>query len=65
MLDRAPLVGVRLHHSVEFAKKLSSAGFMLHYLHVFPWTLNLTLALLISSVIFGFNAMVLRVLAEL
>ena len=30
-------------------------GLMLHYLHVFPWTLNLTLALLISSVIFGFN----------
>lgn len=30
-------------------------GFMLHYLHVFPWTLNLTLSLLISSVIFGFN----------
>jgi len=30
-------------------------GFMLHYLHVFPWPLNLTLALLISSVIFGFN----------
>jgi membrane protease YdiL (CAAX protease family) len=30
-------------------------GFMLHYLHVFPWTLNLTLALLISSVIFGLN----------
>ena len=30
-------------------------GFMLHYLHVFPWTLNLTLALLLSSVIFGFN----------
>ena len=30
-------------------------GFMLHYLHVFPWTLNLTLALLISSVMFGFN----------
>ena len=30
-------------------------GFMLHYLHVSPWTLNLTLALLISSVIFGFN----------
>jgi CAAX protease family protein len=30
-------------------------GFMLHYLHAFPWTLNLTLALLISSVIFGFN----------
>jgi len=30
-------------------------GFVLHYLHVFPWTLNLTLALLISSVIFGFN----------
>jgi membrane protease YdiL (CAAX protease family) len=30
-------------------------GFLLHYLHVFPWTLNLTLALLISSVIFGLN----------
>jgi uncharacterized protein len=30
-------------------------GFMLHYLHVFPWTPNLTLALLISSLIFGFN----------
>ena len=30
-------------------------GFMLHYLHIFPWTLNLTLALLISSVSFGFN----------
>jgi membrane protease YdiL (CAAX protease family) len=30
-------------------------GFMLHYLHVFPWMLNLTLALLLSSVIFGFN----------
>lgn len=28
-------------------------GFLLHYLHVFPGTLNLTLALLISSVIFG------------
>ena len=28
---------------------------MLHYLHVFLWTVNLTLALLISSVIFGFN----------
>jgi len=28
---------------------------MLHYLHVFPWTLNLTLALLISSLIFGLN----------
>ena len=30
-------------------------GFLLHYLHVLPWTLNLTLALLISSVIFGLN----------
>jgi membrane protease YdiL (CAAX protease family) len=30
-------------------------GFTLHYLRVFPWTMNLTLALLISSVIFGFN----------
>lgn len=30
-------------------------GFMLHYLHDIPWTLNLTLALLISSAIFGLN----------
>lgn len=30
-------------------------GFMLHYLHVLPWTMNLTLALLISSLIFGWN----------
>ena len=30
-------------------------GFMLHYLHLLPWTLNLTLALLISSLIFGLN----------
>ncbi len=30
-------------------------GFLLRYLHVVPWTLNLTLALLISSVIFGLN----------
>jgi CAAX protease family protein len=30
-------------------------GFILNYLHVFPWALNLTLALLISSVIFGLN----------
>ncbi len=30
-------------------------GFMLHYLHVLPWTMNLTLALLISSLIFGLN----------
>ena len=30
-------------------------GFLLRYLHVLPWTLNLTLALLISSVIFGFH----------
>jgi membrane protease YdiL (CAAX protease family) len=28
---------------------------MLQYLHVLPWTLDLTLALLISSVIFGLN----------
>ncbi len=28
-------------------------GFLLHYLHVFPWTLNLTLALLIAALIFG------------
>jgi CAAX protease family protein len=30
-------------------------GFMPYYLHVWPWTLNLTLALLISSAIFGLN----------
>jgi membrane protease YdiL (CAAX protease family) len=28
-------------------------GFLLHYLHVFPFSLNLTLALIISAVIFG------------
>ncbi|MGB8886882.1 MAG: CPBP family glutamic-type intramembrane protease [Candidatus Korobacteraceae bacterium] len=28
-------------------------GFLLHYLHVVPWSLNLTLALLLSSIIFG------------
>jgi membrane protease YdiL (CAAX protease family) len=30
-------------------------GFLLQYLHVFPWTLNLTLALLISSALFGLH----------
>jgi CAAX protease family protein len=30
-------------------------GFLLRYLHVFPWMLDLTLALLISSAIFGLN----------
>jgi len=30
-------------------------GFLLHYLHVFPWGLNLTLALLVAAVIFGLN----------
>jgi len=38
-----------------FCEETLFRGFMLHYLHVFPWTLNLTLALLISSVIFGFH----------
>jgi uncharacterized protein len=38
-----------------FCEETLFRGFMLHYLHVFPWTLNLTLALLISSVIFGSN----------
>ena len=28
-------------------------GFLLHYLHAFPWSLNLTLALLVSAIIFG------------
>jgi uncharacterized protein len=46
-------VGVSLHHSGSLRRN-SLPG--LHaQLHVFPWTLNLTLALLISSVIFGFN----------
>jgi len=30
-------------------------GFLLSYLHVFPWALNLTVALLLSSVIFGLH----------
>jgi len=30
-------------------------GFLLQYLHVVPWTLNLTLALFLSSLIFGLN----------
>jgi membrane protease YdiL (CAAX protease family) len=30
-------------------------GFLLHYLYVFPWTMNLTVALVISSAIFGLN----------
>lgn len=30
-------------------------GFMLQYLHVFPWALNLTVALLFSSLVFGLN----------
>ena len=28
-------------------------GFLLRYLHAAPWTLNLTLALLISAIVFG------------
>ena len=28
-------------------------GFLLHYLHVLPFSLNLTLALLLSAIIFG------------
>jgi membrane protease YdiL (CAAX protease family) len=28
-------------------------GFLLHYLHLVPWSLNLTMALLLSSIIFG------------
>ena len=30
-------------------------GFLLHYLHTSPWQLSLTLALLVSSLIFGFQ----------
>jgi uncharacterized protein len=44
-------VGIRL----SLRRNSLFRGLMLHYLHVFPWTVNLTLALLISSVIFGFN----------
>lgn len=36
-------------------------GFLLHYLHTFPWALNLTLALLISSVIFGLGHLYLGI----
>jgi CAAX protease family protein len=36
-----------------FCEETLFRGFMLHYLHVSPWTLNLTLALMISSLIFG------------
>jgi Type II CAAX prenyl endopeptidase Rce1-like len=54
-LDRAPLVGIRLHYGGSLRRNSLLRGLMLHYLHVFPWTVNLTLALLISSVIFGFN----------
>lgn len=34
-------------------EELLFRGFLLHYLHVFPWRLNLTLALLLSAAIFG------------
>ena len=37
----------------EFDEETLFRGFQLHYLHVFSFTLNLTLALLISSVISG------------
>src|SRR5664279_1662924 len=36
-----------------FAKKYSSGGFLLQYLRQHPWGLNLTLAMVISSIIFG------------
>jgi membrane protease YdiL (CAAX protease family) len=36
-----------------FCEETLFRGFMLHYLHVSPWTLNLTMALVISSLIFG------------
>lgn len=41
--------------SAGVCEEILFRGFILHYLHVFPWTVNLTVALLISSVIFGFN----------
>ena len=34
-------------------EELLFRGFLLYYLHVFPWKLNLTVALVIASVIFG------------
>lgn len=36
-----------------FCEETLFRGFMLHYLHASPWTLNLTGALVISSLIFG------------
>lgn len=41
--------------SAGVCEEILFRGFLLQYLHVFPWALNLTLALLISSVIFGIN----------
>lgn len=38
-----------------FCEEILFRGFLLHYLHVFPWRLNLALALLISSLMFGLN----------
>ena len=38
-----------------FCEETLFRGFLLHYLHASPWTLNLTLALVISSLIFGLN----------
>jgi len=34
-------------------EELLFRGFLLYYLHVFPWKLNLTVALVVASVIFG------------
>jgi membrane protease YdiL (CAAX protease family) len=38
-----------------FCEETLFRGFLLHYLHASPWTLNLTVALVISSLIFGLN----------
>jgi uncharacterized protein len=38
-----------------FCEEILFRGFLLHYLHVLPWTMNLTLALVISSLVFGWN----------
>lgn len=39
--------------SAGICEEILFRGFLLRYLHIFPWTLNLTLALLIAAVIFG------------
>lgn len=46
---------VLLSVSAGCCEEVLFRGFLLHYLHVLPWTIDLTVALLISSVVFGWN----------